>query len=795
MLKLFKKNLNDILNYILVILLFFLAIKKGGFYKTDILHFSLGLEIIGCISIVYSYIKNKNKIKFDIIGIVLLLLSVSYLLPILFNNYTSLNDSLVEFTRYFNMYIIYKIVMLSEHKQIFKYTLVYLGVFLGILGIDGIANRFLENVLKYFSSGYLNIDLTRMSSTIQYANVLAIILLISAILVFDELVKSLEESNKKRVVLNYCMLFFDLFCLILTQSRTVIAIACIYFLTYLFSKNKRIEKIYMLLILVIQLIIFSIFAFKVIYINTIYLYHLIMISLLISIALSLAIFYISTNKENKITKVLYEKYKFVFCCIGVLAIVYVVLGLNISYPLKISESSKDTVKRYVYNVEKSSKNNLRFSVYPQNDDSRYSVNIYKVSSNNSKELLKTFEYYNTVSGNFELEFDLDNNTKKIEIVFDCYKGSILIDNAVFNNKKVILDYVFFPTDMINKFMDVVLGTDSATSRFTYLKDALKIWNLSLKNKIIGVGGEGFKNNYQLVQTQSYTSTEVHNSFVQILVESGMIGFILIVFAVIYYLARYKNNVYKYSLLVIVIHSIFDLDFSYMIVLTIFAILLGINEKNKSNNKIISKIYLEEIMAVCIFVFSFVLIVRQNMAYSMKVPALDEESITFSKQATLVSYLEKRVMLDPSENKYRKALSSEYEKYLIMLNENIEKDIKNTKLIEEQNNIVQNIEQNAKSMQENQKQVKETLIDVSNIYFNNIYHLVNENYKKNKEEGYKYYLDKIKKNLEFIEDKYRYNALAKELVRECYNKYYQELNDNKFNSKSINEFVEYLETKN
>ena len=51
MLKIIKNNFNNILNYILVILLFFLAIKKGGFYKSDVLFFNLAVTFIGTIYI------------------------------------------------------------------------------------------------------------------------------------------------------------------------------------------------------------------------------------------------------------------------------------------------------------------------------------------------------------------------------------------------------------------------------------------------------------------------------------------------------------------------------------------------------------------------------------------------------------------------------------------------------------------------------------------------------------------------------------------------------------------------
>lgn len=785
MLKIIKNNFNNILNYILVILLFFLAIKKGGFYKTDIIFFSLMLEITGILSISYFYIKHKNNIKFDYLGILLLLLSISYLLPIIFNNYSSLNDSLSEFIRYFNIYIIYKIVKLSENKKIFKFTLIYLGVFLGIIGIDGISNRFLEGILKYFSSGYLNIDLTRMSSTIQYANALAIILLVSSIIVFEELSKSLTENAKSKIVLNYSILFFNLFCIVLTQSRTVMLIAFIYTFVY-FIKNKNIEMIYIILILILQTAISSVFAFKYLYINTIYIYYLTIVSLIGIIFIAYCIYLI--RKNEKVTKILFSKYKIIFSSIFLLGLVYVIVGINIYSPLKISEFSKDTVKRYVHNVEKDGVNTLKFSVSSDTEDSRYRINIYKISD--SKELIKTFEYYNTVSGDFEFEFNGDNNIKSIELEFECYKGNIIVKNASLNEKNIKLNYVLLPTDIVYKLEDAIYGADSVNARILYVKDALRIWNLSLKNRIIGIGGEGFKNTYQLIQDENYTSTEVHNSFIQILVESGIIGFIIIVSIIIYYIVNVRNNVFKLAFLALILHSVFDLDFSYMIILCIFAILLGINQERNDKKGLKLGITIEMIMQIFICLFSFILLIKTNIAYFIDIPSYND-NITIAQEAEIVSKLEKKVILDASENRYRKKLASEYDRYLSLLIENINKDPKNTKLIEESKNIVLNIAANANNMQQNEKYDKNVLVDVSNIYFNNMYHLVKINYSNNEEEGYNYYCNIIKSNLEFIEENYKYNAIASELLKECYSNYYYELKDLKLSSKALNDFFTYI----
>ena len=112
-------------------------------------------------------------------------------------------------------------------------------------------------------------------------------------------------------------------------------------------------------------------------------------------------------------------------------------------------------------------------------------------------------------------------------------------------------------------------------------------------------------------------------------------------------------------------------------------------------------------------------------------------------------------------------------------------------IEESKNIVLNIAANANNMQQNEKYDKNVLVDVSNIYFNNMYHLVKINYSNNEEEGYNYYCNIIKSNLEFIEENYKYNAIASELLKECYSNYYYELKDLKLSSKALNDFFTYI----
>lgn len=365
-------------------------------------------------------------------------------------------------------------------------------------------------------------------------------------------------------------------------------------------------------------------------------------------------------------------------------------------------------------------------------------------------------------GNFSCDVLEYEDLKCIELDFKCSKGSMNIKNAYINDKKIALEYVMMPTELINKIKDALNVTDSFSSRMIYLKDGFKIWNLSLKNRLIGAGGEAFKNNYQLVQENLYTSTEVHNSFMQILVESGIIGGICIFSILVIYFVKSKKDVYTYALAILVIHSFIDLDFSYMLVLCVFAILLGIEEY--SNEKNIFKLeklrFVEITFFIILSIISFSLVSKMTFAYYMKVPKYEENA----KAEILAS--EKRVLLDSTENNYRETLSESYNNYLNLLKDDY--DNKSEEIIQ----ILEKSEENAFKMKENNLVDKENLKNISDIYFFNLEYILSlDIYEKEKQsEKINEYITNISENLEFIKEEYKYNERAKEILKECLDKY-------------------------
>lgn len=754
----------NIIDYILVILLVILSISKGGFYKSDIVIFSLGVSMMAFIytSIEIYLCISKKEYKIDIIQILLFLLTISYMFPIIFNNYADLNSSIFEAIRYLNLYCIYSIVKKSPNKKLYINSIIGITLLQCVLSIDAIGNRYLEEILSSIGSGYLDIDLNRMSGTMQYANVLAILCLISSVFVFSFLKK---EKNIVKQILYFILMFILITTIILTGTRTVIIFALISFLIAIFKDKSNINKnifVYLPMIILTgiytSLIYTQMASSKVYYIFVIFLILSGFISFLIN-----KIYYIYIEKyKNKIKKI------YIIIFISLVISLYFLMSLNIAKPLYISENSNNSNNVIILNNIYNGVNEIKFEIKSNNVDTRYKIKLNSVDNKNIEESIKEFNYTENTNGKFKYEFNLSNETKYLKIYVECEKGSITTDSLYLNNTKEKLDYTFISRSLVYRFKDLIYGSTSTSDRLMYYNDAIKIILKSIPNFIIGTGGEGFNNIYEQVKSKDYHSTEVHNSFLQIFVETGVIGFFIIMLLLIYTLIKAKENSIKFAFFLLITHSVIDLNFSYMFMIAIFAILLGLLEYEKKieiNNKYLNFIIL--IISSISILFSFIILIKSILAMYIYIPVYNEENIDIEKQIRIVNQNEKRVMLDPYEYKYRKELDVQYNVYLDILYDNLKKENNKEKtniINEEIANITSNIILNADEILKNNKHNPNQILYACSIYFNNV-----KNLSQNKSE-HDSYMDLINDKLNYLKDLYKENNEIKNKINYVQSEY-------------------------
>lgn len=80
-----------------------------------------------------------------------------------------------------------------------------------------------------------------------------------------------------------------------------------------------------------------------------------------------------------------------------------------------------------------------------------------------------------------------------------------------------------PAEVLARISSIGLGEHTARLRLDWMMDALRIIK---DHPLLGAGGGGWNALYHQYQNYAYSSTEVHNHFMQVWVETGTVGFLL-----------------------------------------------------------------------------------------------------------------------------------------------------------------------------------------------------------------------------------------------------------------------------
>ncbi|MEK0313648.1 O-antigen ligase family protein [Cohnella sp. 56] len=133
---------------------------------------------------------------------------------------------------------------------------------------------------------------------------------------------------------------------------------------------------------------------------------------------------------------------------------------------------------------------------------------------------------------------------------------------------------WLPTALETRIANINFQTHSVYERLTMYKDALHIWKL---HPIFGGGAGAWEAYFERYQSYPYISMQPHSYFVQLLVETGIIGLIAIVAFIIAIIATYyrsyrKSQEEQRSLLrfyfivpvAVLLHSTIDFGMSYLL---------------------------------------------------------------------------------------------------------------------------------------------------------------------------------------------------------------------------------------
>ena len=159
---------------------------------------------------------------------------------------------------------------------------------------------------------------------------------------------------------------------------------------------------------------------------------------------------------------------------------------------------------------------------------------------------------------------------------------------------IIFSFVVF-TIVIGMFLtgnEEIILRSTVASRLIYWYDALLVF---IKNPF-GIGVHAWEGIQYAVQTADYSVKCVHNGYIQLLLDGGIISFtgfvLLLIFGYIGLIKKYNeknDDFYLYlttMLTLIVLHSFVDINFAYGTVWFVIGLLLSCSKNEKNiNNKI------------------------------------------------------------------------------------------------------------------------------------------------------------------------------------------------------------------
>ncbi len=804
-------KITSVLDILICLLLCISALYKGGFYKIDSLFINLVLCGLGLVCLGVKLVLNirDNKIitkskMCTTIDITVLGLAIAYFLPILFGTDASTEAAIFELTRYVNLAIVYFIARSSKNPKIYVNAFVLMAVLVGILGVDEITFRGFEGLLNKYSMGYLEESNNRISSTLQYANITALVFLIASGVLQNKLVRNIKCLNKNEAIGLRLLAIFEMLgsiflgtTVILTGSRMNILMFILLGILHVSHLTKKKNYTNILTVLLVEISAFVLVAkidgyiLSQEYNKVALLYALVFVLSVIYIALidalkgrfKINISGVKINKKQKITALIIA---------GVtLCIMACIMTIPCDLKLNSKKDKAIEINRNIYG-EFEGKYDISFDIEFEGDGA-YHMMLYEIKEDFSKKRIKYLDYTRVKDGKFESTIKVSENVQRLQLMIKATNCKVKINEFKIGDEEITLSYLFMPDNLMYRIKDTFTKDSNNLLRMEYYKDSLKLF---LKSPIFGLGGEGFKARYQEVQTKYYVSSECHSVPLQILVEAGIIGFgiyvvmVITTYKIILSLLKQKcENAVAYLLIFTVynITSLFDLVFSYGIMINIFGVIIGIivNEYKTSYITKKDKYMLDNksdlgmtkiaVLTMSFMALGLITIHSFNMYRASMIILPQEADEELSLSYKRVGLLEEKVRLDKYNAAYLSDLISEYKNHIYLLNsvyittssdedrETLKIEIYNYLAKEKEaiDSLIENEYYNKYALEMAARCYFENYLDFSNIY--------NANFK-NKEVAYVFYVGYAIKLTKRLDEIGPVNKLALESAKGLYEKY-------------------------
>ncbi|MBK1813873.1 O-antigen ligase family protein [Clostridium sp. YIM B02505] len=190
----------------------------------------------------------------------------------------------------------------------------------------------------------------------------------------------------------------------------------------------------------------------------------------------------------------------------------------------------------------------------------------------------------------------------------------LIKNKVKNlqvikNILVLLGFVYIVYYFFRRILEISITNSQLQERMVFIFDGLEI----LKKNIFGIGAGQYNKLQFIYQSANYDTKYVHNGFIQIGLDYGILALSVFVITLLYtiyiQIKKRKSNQWLIIMTMIVIHSMFDFSLSFMLIgiILIMSIAFLQDKKgielrdNRFNNKMLKSSYIAVFLIASIFI--------------------------------------------------------------------------------------------------------------------------------------------------------------------------------------------------
>lgn len=622
---------------------------------------NLIILLLGICFILYKTFAKKEKLIYNKIDLIVLAFYMAPIIPIAFGTCTSLEETLVALIRnmsLFNIYIVAKsMANNNKQKELTINILIVGGLILLGLGIDERLSNIVFKYVKYLRIPFVTNIENRMFSTLGYANSFAIIMGIEIFLCIGKL------KNDK--IQYSCLIYLFMFGMLMSYSRIVMVLFTITFITYVIFLKKR--KVYItynvfqnLILTLVSVKLFEILAEQYILAWTI---------LIICSLFSVINAKIIAQNYNKLCKIKTKNYIIILLILCVIIATMYIVGKQLDKPMHTFDADEinSEIRYKIYKIESNREYNFELN-YDAEVVEGVEIPVYRIT------IAEENKYYDTINTH-DIRLSNDKNKETLSITtsddtvaiviyiqsdFPRYQNGLTINSLYINNEKYGLNYLYLPIQLVERIESFGVKNKSLWERFVYYKDALKIIK---KNILFGTGENGWKYNYEYIQSYKYASTEVHNFALQTFINNGIIGFLLLITIITYEIIRIikKKNVSETDMafVLLALHSLLDFDMSFYVIMIIWIILFALGSEKDEKEINIRK---EKILPIVVVFINIATICASIFTYKL----IKEDSVILEK-ISLVETEDNNQIVELIKDFYEKEknISTIYEKlYLV-----------------------------------------------------------------------------------------------------------------------------------